>query len=99
MYTSAAPRNTIARNPSHLGSNRKSPSSGRASASLASIGSIGGAGGGWGLAGRRGATFPASGVAPVLSIPPPVFFAAGAATTPPPPPPPRHHPLHPQGPG
>ena len=36
-----APRNTRARKPSHLGSNRKSPSAGSASATLASIGSIG----------------------------------------------------------
>src|SRR5438128_285673 len=43
MYTSAAPRNTIARNPSHLGSNRKLPAGGSACSSLASIGSIGGA--------------------------------------------------------
>src|SRR5713101_278817 len=43
MKTSEASRNTIARNPSHLGSKRKLPPSGRASASLASIGSIGGA--------------------------------------------------------
>src|SRR3989442_5478244 len=42
MYTSEASRNTIARNPSHLGSKRKLPPSGKASASLASIGSIGG---------------------------------------------------------
>src|SRR2546428_10180552 len=33
----------MARNPSHLGSNRKLPSCGRVSSSLASIGSIGGA--------------------------------------------------------
>src|SRR5207248_9335126 len=33
----------MARNPSHLGSNRKLPSRGRVSSSLASIGSIGGA--------------------------------------------------------
>src|SRR5439155_11134477 len=42
MNTSDAPRNTMARKPSHFGSYRKSPS-GRASASLASIGSMGGA--------------------------------------------------------
>src|ERR1041385_5987769 len=33
----------MARNPSHLGSNRKSPSCGRVASSLASIGSTGGA--------------------------------------------------------
>src|SRR5687767_6948586 len=43
MYTSEALRKTIARKPSHLGSNRNSPLGGRSSASLASIGSIGGA--------------------------------------------------------
>src|SRR2546426_28455 len=43
MYTFEAPRNTMARNPSHLGSNRKLPAGGSASSSLASIGSIGGA--------------------------------------------------------
>src|SRR5436309_14451863 len=43
MYTSEAPRNTMARNPSHLGSNRKLPAGGSACSSLASIGSIGGA--------------------------------------------------------
>src|SRR5258707_375154 len=40
MYTSSPPRNTIARKPSHFGSNRNAPS-GMASASLASIGSMG----------------------------------------------------------
>src|SRR5438093_13461990 len=43
MYTSEAPRNTMARNPSHVGSNRELPAGGSASSSLASIGSIGGA--------------------------------------------------------
>src|SRR5919108_2377615 len=44
----------MARNPSHLGSNRKSPSGGRASSSLASIGSIGGVMGNSGFARRGG---------------------------------------------
>ena len=43
MKSSASPRNTIARKPSHFGSNRYAPSGGSSSASLASIGSIGGA--------------------------------------------------------
>src|SRR6187397_2411482 len=43
MNTSASPRNTMARKPSHFGSKRKAPDSGSASASLASMGSIGGA--------------------------------------------------------
>src|SRR5436190_15145593 len=42
MKTSAALRNTTARNPSHLGSYRKGPS-GNSAASFASIGSMGGA--------------------------------------------------------
>src|SRR5919204_6268327 len=44
MYTLSlsGPRNTIARKPSHFGSNRKSPSRGSPSVSLASMGSIGG---------------------------------------------------------
>src|SRR5215210_3573263 len=42
MKRSDSPRNTMARKPSHFGSNRKSPSLGSASVSLASIGSIGG---------------------------------------------------------
>src|ERR1700681_3804112 len=42
MYTSLAPRKTMARKPSHLGSNRKSLFSGRLSASLANMGSTGG---------------------------------------------------------
>src|SRR5882757_5563060 len=42
MNTSAAPRNTIARKPSHLGSYRNAPSEGSSVASFASIGSIGG---------------------------------------------------------
>src|SRR5258705_10071487 len=42
MKTSSAPRNTMARNPSHLGSYKNPPPSGSVSASLASIGSIGG---------------------------------------------------------
>src|SRR5262245_60463380 len=44
MYTSSVERNTIARKPSHLGSNRKPSPSGIVSTSLASIGSMGGAG-------------------------------------------------------
>ena len=43
MNTSDAPRKTIARKPSHFGSNRKSGELGSSSAILASIGSIGGA--------------------------------------------------------
>src|SRR6266849_4772093 len=42
MNTSSLLRNTIARNPSHLGSNRKSPSRGISSATFASMGSTGG---------------------------------------------------------
>src|SRR4051794_41764641 len=43
MNTSEAPRNTMARNPSHFGSYRKPSPAGSSVASLASIGSIGGA--------------------------------------------------------
>src|SRR3954470_1709879 len=43
MNTSDDPRKTIARNPSHLGSNRNPAPAGTSSASLASIGSTGGA--------------------------------------------------------
>src|SRR5689334_899099 len=42
MKSSAVPRNTIARNPSHFGSYRYSPCGGSSSASFASIGSTGG---------------------------------------------------------